>query len=160
MNILKKNKRHKKHLENLRRLEIMLTALAIVSGGLLVTVKIYSAKQQPVKSVNAALQEPVTTETDETEKNIPEFLTEPVTEATTEKIDPLNPQFSIEAGFYENPVLLELSSPSSTATIYYTTDSSTPTTDSTIYTQPILLQNRTQEENKIASRSNFRPAKK
>ena len=144
----------KKQLKNLRSLQAMLAALLVVGGGLFAAVKISgtsSEQQQPVKSVNAAVQD--TTAAAETE-TILEFFTEPVTEPPTEKeVDPLNPQFSVEAGFYQNPILLELSCPTSTAAIYYTTDSSTPTINSTMYTEPILLQNRTEEENKIASRS-------
>jgi hypothetical protein len=50
-----------------------------------------------------------------------------------------NPEFSIDGGFYNSAVNLILSSNSSTARIFYTTDGSIPTQNSTEYIQPINI---------------------
>ncbi|MBR0485717.1 MAG: CotH kinase family protein [Oscillospiraceae bacterium] len=90
---------------------------------------------------------------------IPDFSQETETESETvaeetqpETVpDPFNPQFSAEPGFYADSITLELSSGTGTA-IYYTTDGSTPTTESERYTEPIVIESREGEENYIANR--------
>lgn len=57
------------------------------------------------------------------------------------------PVASVQGGYYDEAFLLKLSAPAN-GTIYYTTDGSTPTIDSHVYTDGILIQNRTQEPNK------------
>ncbi len=47
--------------------------------------------------------------------------------------------FNLESGFYDEPVVLEMRSTLRSATIYYTLDGSTPTTNDLIYTGPITL---------------------
>ncbi len=87
--------------------------------------------------------------------SVPEMETVPEIIAATEQEtehDPLNPQFSVPAGFYSGEVRLTLTSDTGTA-IYYTTDGSTPTTESILYTLPIQIISRAGEANYIASRS-------
>ena len=51
-----------------------------------------------------------------------------------------NVEFSVERGFYDQPFLLTLTSNTTDAEIYYTTDGSDPTTENgTLYTSPILI---------------------
>ena len=52
------------------------------------------------------------------------------------------PDFSKQAGFYEESFLLELSTDEPGASIYYTLDGSEPTELSTVYTDPILIASR------------------
>ena len=51
-------------------------------------------------------------------------------------------EFSLESGFYDSDMQLELSSDSADAVIRYTTDGSVPTADSTEYTGAITLTDR------------------
>jgi hypothetical protein len=60
------------------------------------------------------------------------------------------PKFSKEAGFYDDSFSLELSCEEG-CTIYYTTDGSTPTTDSNVYSEAILISDRSIEQNKLSS---------
>lgn len=53
---------------------------------------------------------------------------------------------SVSGGYYENGFTLRLTAPSN-GSIYYTTDGSTPTTDSTLYQDGIPLENRSSEQN-------------
>ena len=53
---------------------------------------------------------------------------------------------SVQAGYYDEPFLLELTAPAR-GTIYYTTDGSTPTTDSQLYQGGIEIQDRSSEPN-------------
>ena len=107
-------------------------------------------------------EESVETRPSETEiirAEIPDFSQESETEPETipeetqpETVpDPFTPQFSADAGFYPDGITLELSTGTGTA-IYYTTDGSTPTPDSALYTEPIVIQSREGEENYIANR--------
>jgi len=49
------------------------------------------------------------------------------------------PQFSLAAGYLTGPTMLSITSATPGATIYYTTDGSTPTTASQVYTGPITV---------------------
>ena len=53
---------------------------------------------------------------------------------------------SVSGCYYENDFTLHLTAPSN-GNIYYTTDGSTPTTDSTLYQDGIPLKNRSSEQN-------------
>lgn len=53
---------------------------------------------------------------------------------------------SVSGGYYENGFTLRLTAPSN-GSIYYTTDGSTPTADSTLYQDGIPLENRSSEQN-------------
>lgn len=50
-----------------------------------------------------------------------------------------DPSFSLEDGIYNTPQTLNLSSSTSGATIYYTTDGTEPTTSSSVYSGPISV---------------------
>lgn len=65
--------------------------------------------------------------------------------------DTLSPKFSIDGGFYDKSVTLELSSTSG-KTIYYTIDGSKPDINSIVYTKPIVINLREGEPNYIANR--------
>lgn len=56
-------------------------------------------------------------------------------------------------GYYEDSFLLELAAPSN-GKIYYTTDGSTPGTESAVYHDGILLEDRSFEQNKYSSIQN------
>lgn len=53
------------------------------------------------------------------------------------------PTFSVPAGVYTSPITVDITSATSNATIYYTTDGTTPTTSSTLYTGPITISQTT-----------------
>lgn len=53
------------------------------------------------------------------------------------KAAPDAPEFSHKGGFYENEIKVELKG---TGDIYYTLDGSVPTIESTLYTQPIIIE--------------------
>ncbi len=72
------------------------------------------------------------------------------------------PQFSVESGFYNKNLSVELSASEGTQ-IYYTADGSQPTTSSAKYTGPITVADRTSQPNVYAaitdvSNSNIIPA--
>jgi len=52
-------------------------------------------------------------------------------------------KFSLEAGFYDKPLLLELSAEQKSSKIYYTIDGSVPTRKSILYSKPILIEKTT-----------------
>lgn len=60
------------------------------------------------------------------------------------------PVFSAKSGFYDEPFLLSLAAGEG-ETIYYTTDGSFPTVDSEPYTEPILITDATEAENRYAA---------
>ena len=60
------------------------------------------------------------------------------------------PSFSKEAGVYESEFELSISAPEGT-TILYTLDGSDPTLESRIYTEPILIKDRSDEPNTIGN---------
>ncbi|GHU53854.1 hypothetical protein FACS1894132_07250 [Clostridia bacterium] len=61
------------------------------------------------------------------------------------------PEFSNETGFYDNSFNLELSATNTNDRIYYTTDTTTPTTDSAKYTSTISVVNRNNDQMKYAN---------
>ncbi|MCC5943109.1 MAG: CotH kinase family protein [Balneolaceae bacterium] len=60
------------------------------------------------------------------------------------------PIFSHQSGFYSSDLNLVLSHPNPQAQIYYTTDGSDPSTESTLYSDPVRLTNRSSESNTIS----------
>lgn len=60
-------------------------------------------------------------------------------------------EFSMESGFYSEPVELELSCGAPGTQIYYTTDGSVPTKDDLLYSKPIKLENRTSFPNVLSA---------
>ncbi len=64
------------------------------------------------------------------------------------------PVFTPGAGTYTQPVLVTISESTAGATIYYTTDGSTPTTSSTVYTGPLTV-GASETLNAIAALSGF-----
>ena len=73
-------------------------------------------------------------------------------DATIKKVD--KPCFSRESGFYKDAFLLEIATTTASGVkIYYTTDGSVPTNESTCYEGEILIQNRTNEPNVLASKT-------
>ncbi len=64
-----------------------------------------------------------------------------VYEATSTAVDA--PTFSVAEGTYYEPFNLTLSTTTSNASIYYTTDGTTPTVNSTRYTTPIVINTTT-----------------
>ena len=65
-----------------------------------------------------------------------------------------SPDFSLESGFYKSNQTLTLSS-SSDVKIYYTLDSSVPTKDSILYTEPIDIRNIDENDFVIKSRTDL-----
>ncbi|MCR5122512.1 MAG: CotH kinase family protein [Ruminococcus sp.] len=63
--------------------------------------------------------------------------------------------FSAEGGFFAEPFELELSPARSGLKIYYTTDGSEPDESSTLYTEPIKLENRTSEPNALSAHTDI-----
>ena len=63
---------------------------------------------------------------------------------------------SAAGGYYEESFLLEFEAPAQ-GTIYYTTDGSIPTQDSLVYDSGILIENRTEQPNRINSVQNITP---
>lgn len=65
-----------------------------------------------------------------------------------------SPEFSISGGYYNGTQLLELYSETG-LDIYYTLDGSEPDQNSIFYTEPILIENRTYEENVLSARTDI-----
>lgn len=65
-----------------------------------------------------------------------------------------NPEFSAESGFYNNEFKLNLTSDDNVK-IYYTLDSSIPTTESTLYTEPILVEDPSNNPNVLKARDDL-----
>jgi len=70
------------------------------------------------------------------------------TEPVADFADP--PEFSHQAGFYPDDFYLEISAPNADDSIYYTLDGSPPSTDSPIYTGPLLMTWRGDEPNNLS----------
>jgi len=77
------------------------------------------------------------------------------------------PSFSLTSGFYnEETIELELKAPSPNAVIYYTLDGSIPTENSTIYENPFILKDKSNEDNVLSNHlgivvdKNFTPSVK
>ena len=64
------------------------------------------------------------------------------------------PNFSLESGFYKTNQSLTLSS-TDDVKIYYTLDSSMPTTDSNLYTEPIAIENIDNQDFVLKSRTDL-----
>ncbi len=60
------------------------------------------------------------------------------------------PVFSAKSGFYEEPFFLSLAAKAG-ETVYYTTDGTLPDTDSSRYTEPILIEDASGRENRYAA---------
>jgi hypothetical protein len=60
------------------------------------------------------------------------------------------PQCSAAGGFYTNAFAVSLHSPNENDTIYYTLDGTPPSLASAIYTKPLLITNRTADENNLS----------
>jgi len=68
------------------------------------------------------------------------------------------PKFNLASGFYnEKSIILKIKNPDPKATIYYTLDGTIPTTNSTIYKKPIVLKNRSKEDNVLSAISGITP---
>ncbi len=66
-----------------------------------------------------------------------------------------NLAFSHEAGLYSDEFQLTIETDLPGGTIYYTTDGSTPTTESSVYTDAIRIYDRTNEPNTISAITNI-----
>ena len=73
-----------------------------------------------------------------------------VAKLTAEEITVAPPVFSQDSGFYDNSFNLVLTSDEGT-TIYYTIDSSNPTEESSVYSRPIRVYDRSVQANKYRS---------
>jgi hypothetical protein len=62
----------------------------------------------------------------------------------------LVPEFSHEQGLYNEPFSLSVSYPEGPFTLHYTTDGRNPTANDPIYTDPISVEDRTSEPNKLS----------
>lgn len=65
-----------------------------------------------------------------------------------------SPEFSLKGGYYNGVQLLELYSQSN-MDIYYTLDGSEPDQNSILYTDPIIIEDRTHEENILSARTDI-----
>eukprot|EP00833_Pecoramyces_ruminatium_P016837 jgi/Orpsp1_1/1190869/evm.model.d7180000081748.1 len=72
-----------------------------------------------------------------------------------QQVDTLLPKFNLPSGFYdEETIELEIIKPDPDAIIYYTLDGSIPTENSTIYENPFILKNKSDEENVYSATKN------
>lgn len=61
------------------------------------------------------------------------------------------PGCSAEGGFYREAISVQLTAPDAATAIYYTTDGSEPSLASTLYSKPIVIENRTSERNYLSA---------
>lgn len=61
------------------------------------------------------------------------------------------PEFSVNPGFYNQAQLVEITHHDPEATIYFTLDGSAPNDSSFVYEEPIIMENRTGEENNFST---------
>ncbi len=66
------------------------------------------------------------------------------------------PEFSQQSGFYDNSFSLTITAPKG-CTVYYTLDSSVPTTDSTPYTEPLTIEDVSGQPNRYCTDQNQAP---
>ena len=71
------------------------------------------------------------------------FLDNVVISQNNEEQIAAQPTFSVPSGNYTSPFSLTITSTTDNASIYYTTDGSTPSTSSTLYTSPITINQTT-----------------
>lgn len=64
------------------------------------------------------------------------------------------PEFSLDGGYYNGTQLLELSADYG-LDVYYTVDGSEPDQNSILYTEPILIENRSYEKNVLSARTDI-----
>ena len=64
------------------------------------------------------------------------------------------PEPSAKGGYYENSFVLKFDAPNN-GTIYYTTDGSIPTTNSLVYDDGILIEDRSAQPNRINAVQNI-----
>lgn len=75
-------------------------------------------------------------------------------EITAETSQDFRAYANFNSGFFDKPIELELSCPAyPEAKIYYTTDGSVPTEQSTLYTAPITLEKKKSEPNVLAAQT-------
>jgi len=75
-----------------------------------------------------------------------------------EEIENNLPIFNLASGFYnEKSIKLKIKNSDPKATIYYTLDGSIPTLNSTIYKKPIVLKNKSNEDNVLSSITGISP---
>lgn len=85
----------------------------------------------------------------------PGYTNEEAETVLQESLD--SPVFSAESGFYDEPFLLELKA-SKTERIFYTLDGSKPTMDSILYTEPIVIEDVSANENVYSARTDLSAA--
>ncbi len=76
-------------------------------------------------------------------------------ENNTLKKDVAEPIFSQQGGFYDNGFDLSIEIPAGTK-VYYTTDGSVPTADSTLYSSPIAITDISSQPNYLSARTDIR----
>jgi len=75
-------------------------------------------------------------------------------------LNAIEPVFNLESGFYSNSTLeLKINTSDPKAVIYYTLDGSLPSENSTLYENPIILKNKSDEENVLSAITKVDPAR-
>jgi hypothetical protein len=92
------------------------------------------------------------------EKNISDDMSaDGESEAEPEEIN-YAPVFNVSSGFYDEAFGLEITCADENAVIYFTTDGSIPTEDSEVYTDGMLLVNKTDEDNVLSAITGVNPS--